>query len=196
MQCRESEEQKGWGKVLRRESHYWDFQERYQGEPDSPGCGKEGEQSEPTDFRCVEIVVMGALKTESVFLFWVRNGSWGYLCDCGIGPLVAPEMASHRWPLIIPVSVPLWLQSCPWCESPWPSRLAKGVRKKGERHLSLLHAGRCLQQGGSTFGSPAPCLERSLPGPCLERCSSDWHSSEHHRSWYCCSKHCEPLFWN
>lgn len=108
----------------------------------------------------------------------VKNGPWGCLCDCGIRSCGGPrdgisEMAPCH-PYVSPRAA-LWLQSWPWCQSPQPSCLAKGVPKKGERHLNLLHAGRCLQQG-DCIGEPW-----SLPGKVVPA----WHSSEHHRRWHC-----------
>lgn len=58
--------------------------------------------------------------------------------------------------------VPLRLRSWPWCESPQPSCLATGVRKKGEGHLILLHAGEMPAAGRLCTGEPW-----SLPGKVL-----------------------------
>lgn len=116
---------------------------------------------------------MGTLKTGSI----VRNGPWGCLCDCGIRNCGGPrdgisEMVPRH--LCVSPRVPLGLWSWPWCESPQLSCLAKGVRKKGQA------------SGPACWEVPATgrlCI--GVPWSLLERYSPSWHSSKHHRKWYC-----------
>lgn len=60
------------------------------------------EQSEPTDLKCVEIAVMGTLKLS----VQSKMGLEGACVIVVLGAVVAPEMASQRWPLVIPTSAP------------------------------------------------------------------------------------------
>lgn len=83
-----------------------------------------------------------------------------------LGPVVAPEVAaqgSGPSSSTCQPRVPQWLCSWPRCVSPRPPRLAKGVRRQGEGHLALRHAGETPAAGRL---STAERLSASL-----ERCS-------------------------
>lgn len=117
----------------------------------------------------------GNPKTECV----VRIGPWGCLCGCGIRSCGGPrdgisEMAPCH-PYVSP-RAPLWLRSRPWCHSPQPSCLPKGVTKKRREASDPPACWEMPAAGRLCTGEPW-----SLPGKVLPA----WHSSEHHRRRHC-----------